>query len=220
MLACISVGPVQRSFVHLHENKSHKAYAPSFIDEGFVSDRQPGLVDELSEVRGKLEPGDHMKLYEAGFFARGRIVEVGRLAAKSTIILGLGNRDAGRDDPIYSIETYAKGLEDAERNLRQFDLLDRVTLVQGDSAIQLTRLPAPFDVVFVDGDHSYGGVIRDLSSLRGRVARGGLVLFHDYYHRANDSGEYGVRRAVDETAALLGISFRGRSGGIAMFEKT
>jgi predicted O-methyltransferase YrrM len=214
------LGPATRTFVHQHEQKSNRAYAPSFIAGGFVSDRQPGLVDELAEVRGKLEDGDHLKLYEAGFFARGRIVEVGRLAAKSTIILALGNRDAGRDDPIYSIEAYAKGLDDAETNLRRFDLLNRVTLIQGDSGIQLTRIPAPFDVVFVDGDHSYEGVIRDLSALRGRVNRGGLVLFHDYYHRANESGEYGVRRAVDETAALLGVSFRGRSGGIAMFEKT
>jgi Methyltransferase domain len=220
MLTCAPVGQGERIFVHRHEQKSNKVYAPSFVAGTLVSDRQSSLVDELADVRGKLEPGDHMKLYEAGFFARGRIVEVGRLAAKSTIILGLGNRDAGRDDPIYSIAAYARGLEDAENNLRRFDLLDRVTLVQGDSAIQLTRLPAPFDVLFVDGDHSYEGVVRDLSALRGRVARGGLVLFHDYYHRANDSGEYGVRRAVDETAALLGISFRGRFGGIAMFVQT
>jgi predicted O-methyltransferase YrrM len=208
-----------REFIHTHEEKTLRRYAPSFFAEGYISERHEHLEDELVDIRGKLEPADHLKLYEAGYFARGRIVEIGRLAAKSTILLALGNQDAGRQDPIYSIENYADGLPDAERNLRLFGVLDRITLVQGDSGIQVTRLPHPFDVVFVDGDHSYEGVMRDLSGLRGRVAPGGVLLIHDYYHQANENGVYGVRRAVDETTALLGIAFRGRFGGIAMFEK-
>ena len=43
--------------------------------------------------------------------------------------------------------------------------------------------------------------------------------FHDYFHRANETGDYGVRRAVDEAAGELGLAFRGRFGGIAMFER-
>jgi hypothetical protein len=209
----------ERDWVHRHEDKTNRGYAPSFFAEGFLSERQPTLVDLLVDVYGKLEPADHMKLYEAAFFARGPIVEIGRLAGKSTVILALGNRDAGRDDPIYSIEYHHKSLPTAEENLRAFGLLDRITMIQGDSAVQLHRVPQPFDVLFLDGDHSYEGVRRDLAAMRGKLARGGVIMIHDYYHRANGTGEYGVQRAVDEAAESMAIAFRGRFGGIALYEQ-
>lgn len=132
------------------------------------------------------------------------------------MILALGSLD-GSGQPIYSIEYDNRHLELAQEHLRQFGMLDRVTLIQGDSAVQLARLPGPLDTVFVDGDHSYEGVKRDVAALDGLVATGGVVMFHDYYHPANDTGEYGVARAVGEARAAW--SFRGRSGGIAVFEQ-
>jgi hypothetical protein len=211
--------PTGREFVHRHEHKSDPGYAPSFFHDGFQNELQPTLVEALADVPGWLEPPDHFKLYEAGYFARGPIVEVGRLAAKSTVVLALGNRDAGRIDPIYSIEKNRNSLASAEENLRLFGVLDRITLIQGDSAIQLKRIPAPFDVVFLDGDHSYEGVRRDLDAMRGKLRLGAVLLIHDYYNACDDAGEYGVRRAVDEAAESMSISFRGRFGGMAVYEQ-
>jgi hypothetical protein len=214
-----SAVPTDRQFVHRHEHKSDPDYAPSFFDDGWISARQETLLEALADVPGWLAPSDHFKLYEAGYFARGPIIEVGRLDAKSTIILALGNRDAGRDDAIYSIEKHRNSLASAEESLGVFGLLDRITLIQGDSAIQLKRIAAPFDVVFLDGDHSYEGVRRDLDAMRGNLGRGAPLMIHDYYNAKNDTGEYGVRRAVDEAAASMSISFRGRFGGIALYEQ-
>lgn len=207
-------------FVHLCGDRLLRSYAPSFFQDGWLDATQRHLVDSLNDVRGKLEPADHFKLYEAGYFARGPILEIGRLAAKSTICLALGARAAGHGHPIYSIEYAHRLVEMAQDNLRRSDVLDDVTLIQGDSAVQIGRVPAPLDTVFVDGNHSYEGVRRDIEALDGRIARGGVVMIHDYFHPANEtSEEYGVRQAVDEAAPSARWSFRGQFGGIALFEQ-
>jgi len=43
-----------------------------------------------------------------------------------------------------------------------------------------------FDVAFIDGDHSYAGVITDYRMARRMVRKGGLILFHDYNNRSVD----------------------------------
>lgn len=203
-------------FVHACEERH---YAPSFFADGYINERHAGLVDELADMRGKLEPGDHLKLYEAGYYARGPILEIGRLAAKSTTLLALGTRDSGHNRQVISVDVDHKLLPIAMENLAAYAVEDLVLLVQGDSASQVPKLPGPFDTVFIDGDHSYTAARRDTLALANRVVRGGVVLFHDYYHGANDGDVFGVRRAVDDLAPELGLAFRGRSGAIAIFEQ-
>jgi hypothetical protein len=59
----------------------------------------------------------------------------------------------------------------------------------------------------------------DIEALEGRVDPAGVLMFHDYFHPLNETGEYGVRRAVDERKDDLGLEHRGRFGGIALFER-
>lgn len=47
-----------------------------------------------------------------------------------------------------------------------------------DSAV---RRSAPYDVIFIDGDHSYAGVSRDFEACRTLLSPGGLLLFHDVW---------------------------------------
>lgn len=54
---------------------------------------------------------------------------------------------------------------------------------------------AYFDFVFIDGDHSYEGVKRDIRLWKPKVKKGGYLIGHDYYHH---SGMDDVRRAVTE----------------------
>lgn len=203
-------------FVNPHETKTDRAFAPSFYAEGWINDAHARIVDTVDGVEGRLTVEDHHKLYEAAYHARGNIVEIGRFCGRSTCILGLGMRDSGSDLPIYSIDYSPRDLAVAQQNLRRYDLFDATTLIQGDSATQVSRLPAPFDTVFVDGDHAYEGVRRDIDALLPLVVQGGVLLFHDFYHAGNATGEYGVQRAVEESD---GIAFRGRFGAIAVYER-
>ena len=59
------------------------------------------------------------------------------------------------------------------------------------------------DFVFIDGDHSYEGVKRDMHAWVPKVREGGIVSGHDYYVFPN-SGNDGVVRAVDEFVAEHG----------------
>ncbi len=214
-------------YVQPHENRDLRSYAPSMYaagdDDGvFINETHATLEAEVDEIRGKLEPADHYKLYEMAYFARGPILEIGRLAGKSTTLLALGARDGPAAGHIFSIELDDKLVPTADASLSARGLRELVTFISGDSATAVSELDGSFDLVFVDGDHSFSGVERDMGALRGRVSAGGSIMFHDYFHGGNDdpSNEaYGVRAAVDAGARLNGIAFRGRFGGIALFEQ-
>ena len=56
-----------------------------------------------------------------------------------------------------------------------------------------------FDWVYIDGDHSYTGVARDLAAWRPKVKWSGFILGHDYCELADR--DYGVVRAVNDAVA-------------------
>lgn len=51
----------------------------------------------------------------------------------------------------------------------------------------------PYDLVFVDGDHTYDSVVRDWDNYVGMVAEGGMIVFHDINPRPG----YGVSEVWD-----------------------
>ncbi len=71
--------------------------------------------------------------------------------------------------------------------LRYFARPDQtVLLLDGDSAAPQTLDQVrkglrgrPLDLLFIDGDHSFDGVVRDFQSYRELVRDGGLIAFHD-----------------------------------------
>lgn len=50
-------------------------------------------------------------------------------------------------------------------------------------------------MIYLDGDHSYEGVMKDLEAWYPKVVKGGIIAGHDYL-----SQDYGVNRAVREFA--------------------
>ena len=56
------------------------------------------------------------------------------------------------------------------------------------------------DWVYIDGDHSYEAVRRDLADWSAKVKPGGLIVGDDYEWK-DESGACSVKRAVDEFAA-------------------
>ena len=84
---------------------------------------------------------------------------------------------------------------EVERNLGEDP---RFILIREPSDHALPQLE-PLDVVFIDGDHSYEQVGRDLRHSWDRLKPGGLLSGHDYRGLAT------VHRAVNEFAAELGV---------------
>ena len=76
----------------------------------------------------------------------------------------------------------------------------RVRQVYGDSAaLDWSALGVPFDMVFIDGCHSYDYVMSDTLRALGSVRQGGLVIWHDYGMIED------VSRVVDETASRIQV---------------
>jgi len=64
-------------------------------------------------------------------------------------------------------------------NSHAFSTLQRVRAILGDR---------PLDVLFIDGDHSYGGVRADWEMYGPLVAPDGLVAFHDIVVHPPETG--------------------------------
>jgi glycosyltransferase involved in cell wall biosynthesis len=118
---------------------------------------------------------------------------------------------------LYGVDSYTHRADyDDPMNLPQpeFDLLcektrkrlepfgERFTLVRQDSRSAAGSVPDELDFVYIDADHSYGGVFNDLCAWFRKVRPGGIVAGHDYGHR----NFQGVKRAVDQFFRRFGWS--------------
>jgi len=58
-----------------------------------------------------------------------------------------------------------------------------------------------YDIIYIDGDHSYNGVKNDLINAYRKIKNGGYIMGHDYemnMNKAKTSYNFGVKQAVDE----------------------
>ena len=100
--------------------------------------------------------------------------------------------------PKYAIN--ATGVPPTGLKYRDTRYVQRVRQVYGDSAaLDWSTLDVPFDIVFIDGCHSYDYVVSDTQKALGSVRSGGLVIWHDYGMIED------VSRAVDETARRIQV---------------
>jgi Methyltransferase domain len=70
----------------------------------------------------------------------------------------------------------------------------------GDSSAELAKFPDEhFDWLYIDGDHSYAGVTKDIAQAVRKVKRDGLLVFNDYTTWSPlEACNYGVLKAVNE----------------------
>jgi hypothetical protein len=72
----------------------------------------------------------------------------------------------------------------------------------GDSSINLaTFANEHFDLIYIDGDHSYGGVQKDILAAESKLKPGGLMVMNDYTAWSPASmSKCGVAKAANEFA--------------------
>ena len=89
---------------------------------------------------------------------------------------------------------------DAEHEIRYRQAMEvaaqhkeRVAVLRMDSVEAAEQVPdGSVDFVYLDGDHSFQGVMRDLNAWLRKVKSGGVIAGHDYYDRP----PFAVRSAV------------------------
>ena len=77
----------------------------------------------------------------------------------------------------------------------------RFILREGSPPAAFRFADASLDFAFIDGDHVYDAVCADLNAWWPKIRPGGLLTGHDYDIYLDTTGEWGVRRAVDEFSA-------------------
>jgi predicted O-methyltransferase YrrM len=105
--------------------------------------------------------------------------------------------------PIYSIDCAPQDDERLQQIFKETGQGRRVNLIVGDS--QHGRFPSvgPYDVLFIDGDHSYDGVAADISNWYGGLAKNGHMLFHDSHKRGVQDAIADFITAHPEAQVLL-----------------
>jgi hypothetical protein len=85
-----------------------------------------------------------------------------------------------------------------------------VQLHESDSAAALASFPERyFDWIYIDADHSYEGVCRDIDPAKRALKPAGLLVFNDYiFYSHNELGPYGVVQAVNELCVKDEWEFR------------
>lgn len=83
---------------------------------------------------------------------------------------------------------------------------DRRHILHGDSIEMAVSIDdGALDFVFLDANHTYEAVARDLRVWYPKVKSGGTMCGHDWENPCDKKGEWGVKRAVEEFRAELGI---------------
>ena len=87
-----------------------------------------------------------------------------------------------------------------QSNLQKFD--GRAKLLREKSWDAAKRFEDhSLDLVYIDGDHTYQGVVKDLASWFPKIRKGGMIC-------GDDIGWPGVKRAVDEFFLKLGKDYQ------------
>jgi SAM-dependent methyltransferase len=105
-------------------------------------------------------------------------------------------------------------------------LSGRVILHEGDSSTEMSKLPeALFDWIYIDGDHSFEGVSRDIREAKRLIGPDGFLIFNDYtVYSPLERTQYGVMRAVndlclDEDFEIVMFALNGRHATDCRYDK-
>lgn len=165
--------------------------------------RHPALRPSFA-VPSHLTGPDRAQLFRlAQRSALRTVVEIGSYLGASAVALAEGLKAAGNNTArVYCIDTWQnEGMSEGpadhmatfRRNTAPYDQL--ILPVRGrstDVAAELLARIGPIDLLFVDGDHSYDGVLADWRTFGPAMRTHGVAAFHDV------AWAEGVQRVVAE----------------------
>lgn len=129
----------------------------------------------LSQIVASLRP---LQLFEIGTF-NGRTtlhlaLNAPDNALVTTVDLGSGEFNFGADKRYFASTHVGSCFQNTE-------VAKKIVQVLGDShSLDFSACARSMDLVFIDGDHSYAGVMKDSELAFSLIRPGGVILWHDY----------------------------------------
>lgn len=170
----------------------------------------PKKIRKLDDVSGHLGLNEGYQLHKIASLldSDAVIVEIGALKGKSTCFIaeGIGSKgcqfftidpwdyDPEREGKVNIFESFLE-------NTRFY--ADKIKPLRGFSYDVVKSWPKTrrIDFLWIDGDHSYEGVKKDIEDWLPLVKENGYIAFHDYRDAP------GVKKAVDELSESNRVKF-------------
>ena len=161
------------------------------IGDWWYAKRFPELAESFA-IESHLTGRERVELFRlAARRPLGVIVEIGSYLGASAAALGAGLRHAANDQArIYCVDTWTnEGMSEGARdtmgmfvaNTKPFQTA--IVPIRGWSTDVVSQIAGSdagkIDLLFVDGDHSYGGCLADWQAYGPLLARGARIVFHD-----------------------------------------
>lgn len=185
------------------------------IEQNYLTPEHKEIFEKTKHIPGWQLPGDSFKLYEMAYHSGDVILEIGTFGGRSAIVElcgALANQNRQVPPQFFGVEIEVGGIWRTFNSLREADLEKYALLFHGNLEQLVETFPVQPTMVFVDGDHRYEGVKRDLEILSRILSPGTPVLCHDYTNPGNESGDLGVRQAVNEFVESGFASLEGTFG--------
>jgi predicted O-methyltransferase YrrM len=150
-----------------------------------------GGINRCVEVNAQLVMRERVLLY-ALVFSLGprRVLEIGTATGGSARIISAALSDLKLRGSLVTIDPHPA------IDFDWSEVAHNTETLRGSFPGDYRHRGPLFDFVFVDGDHSYSGVLRDLEAVPDLLAEGGYVLLHDAFNAE-------VARGIDEALHRL-----------------
>ena len=152
-------------------------------------------ADFYQTVADRLKDGD--TIAEVGVWLGRSIIDLAlkiKRQGKRVKILAVDSFKGSDADQFSTVSAHGGSIRSAfEENLKRFEVEGMFEILEGDSAEMASQVPAKsLAFCFIDADHQYESVRRDVLAWEPKVKDGGIMAGHDAHM---DS----VKRAVQET---------------------
>ena len=87
-----------------------------------------------------------------------------------------------------------------EHNLERFGIREQVRVIKGLTTGVVKQMDREFDLLFIDADHQYSAIRKDIDNWISKVKKGGTISGHDY------GTHPGIAKAVNETWSNVRVS--------------
>lgn len=186
-------------------------------------------LDQALAVPGHLHADQAALLcHAAKICPDGPIIEIGSFKGRSAVFIARGMKPTNHlhaIDPFMGgaigsrrdrAESQASGLdgdygyelwETFNRSLDRLGVTERVTPIRALSQDARTDWSAPVAMVWIDGDHRYDGVRRDIEDWTPLVMPGGFAAFHDTHPAYSGHPTGCVRKAIIDSGLATGGTF-------------